>query len=202
MNRLSVVKHGGGSIKLQTTLILLLLEALNVFNEWWNLRQFRITCVTQCQKTRFEIKVFSVLTGLWTKAHIKQHRRMVKKEKMDCFKLVSNRSSPRFLEKLWRELKSAIAKRTFVNLKELECIAMSETSNRWLQGNYRNVLRLFWVIVVPLIVSRVNAVFELLCEGFFVRGNFQINSKFCTYSSWAPGLYIYIQTFFIFFYIF
>ena len=54
-------------------------------------RHFKAKCVSQIQKTRFEIKVS---TGQLPKAHIQQHRRMVEKEKMECFKLASSESRP------------------------------------------------------------------------------------------------------------
>lgn len=75
-------------------LLPLLLEALNVSKEWWRLtRHFRGKCVTQCQKTRFEVKVLGLSAGQW----------MADKEKMDCFNVVRNESWPKCQWKIFLE---------------------------------------------------------------------------------------------------
>ena len=63
---------------------------------------FRAKSLTQCQKTRLDVKVLGLS--------------VVEMEKIDCFKPSPNLKS---IENLWRELISAIAKRTPANLKSL-----------------------------------------------------------------------------------
>ena len=58
-------------------------------------RHFRAKCVTQCQKSMSEAKVLGLSAGQRPKANNQQDKRMVAKEKMDCFDLVIDESRPK-----------------------------------------------------------------------------------------------------------
>ena len=63
----------------------LVLEALNVSKDEIRrlLSHYRVKCVTQYQRTRFEVKVLGHSTEQQPKANLQQHKRTVEKEKMD-----------------------------------------------------------------------------------------------------------------------
>lgn len=118
-------------------------------DEIWRLpRHFRTKCITQSQKTRLELKVVVLLTGQRPKARSQQHRIMVNNENIS-WAAVSPDLKP--TENLWRGFKSAIAKKSPLNLKELECITVEnqqklpvEGFKKHLDGHKKHLRLLFW----------------------------------------------------------